>query len=58
MIPDLNLPSAIVISDTNSEAVLTALQPPEMKRRMVRVPLPKVIVLHRELLDLIWQSMK
>lgn len=36
---------SMMIADANREAVLTALQAPKMKRRMVRVLAPQVVVL-------------
>jgi len=36
---------SMVIADANCEAILTALQAPKMKRRMVRVLAPQVVVL-------------
>ncbi len=45
----------MVIADANCEPVSTTLQPPEMKRRMVRISPPEPIILPREILHVRWQ---
>ena len=41
----------MVVADANREPVLIALQSTEMKRRMIRIIPPEVIIFHRELLN-------
>jgi hypothetical protein len=45
---------AIVISDTNAEAIFASLQTPETERGMARISSSQVIVLDGEILNFSW----
>ena len=47
-----------MISDANTEAILASLQTAETERGMMRVPLPKMIILDGEILNFRWQRLE